>query len=442
MSKEIFMRLRSFAASGLAIALATVALGGCSASTSTSGSDGADSGPVTLQYWAWAPKSQEIVDEWNKENPDIQVKYTDAGGGSDSAPKLLTASRAGNAPDVALVEYPTLTSMIVADVPLDITKQTDDIRDKFTEGTWAQTTFDGAVYGIPQDVGPMAMTYRQDLLAKYGIPVPATWADFKTAAAAVRAADPNAYLASFPPTEWGTFAGIAAQAGSQWWSVKDNKWTIGIADDASLQVADYFQDLADEDLIKTDPLMTPEYDKGLNDGTILSWPSALWAPGVVYGVAPDTAGDWALAPLPQWTAGDPTVSYQGGSAIIVTKNSKHADAAIKFAKWYNASEAGAGLILNKQNAYPAAISGQQAAESEQPPALMPQQTDFYKTASAIASKTSPVTWGPDTDLAQTTFSDALGKAIANHTPWRDAFIATQKAVVDDMKTNGFDLTNK
>ncbi|KJC65019.1 ABC transporter substrate-binding protein [Agreia bicolorata] len=429
------MRFRTLGTLGVSVILGTALLSGCSSS-------GGDTGKVTLEFWSWAPNTQKVVDAWNKANPDITVKYTDAGGGDDSSSKLLTASRAGNAPDLALVEYTTLPAMIVADVPADITSYTSDIKDAFTEGTWAQTTFDGAVYGIPQDVGPMSITYRQDIFQKFGIAVPKTWDDFKTAAEAVRTADPQAVIASIPPAEFGTFAGIAAQAGSKWWDVKDGKWTVGIADEKSLEVADYFQGLADAGLISTDPLLTPEYDKALNDGTMLSWPSALWAPGVLQSVTPDTAGSWAMAPLPQWTAGDTAVSYQGGSAVIVTKNSKHAEAAADFAKWYNASEEGVKMVLGTQNLYPAATAGQDLAKEQAPPALMPQQTDFYTQAAEISSNTTPVTWGPNVNLAKSVLTDALSKAITDKTPWRDAFIATQKAVIDDMTKNGFTVTNK
>ncbi|MCU1446096.1 hypothetical protein [Cryobacterium sp.] len=94
------MRLRPALALSTA-ALTLVALTGC-------GQNAASDGPITLNYWAWSAESQSVVDVWNAANPDVQGKYTDAGGGNDSSAKLLTASRAGNAPDVALVEYTTL----------------------------------------------------------------------------------------------------------------------------------------------------------------------------------------------------------------------------------------------------------------------------------------------------------------------------------------------
>lgn len=434
------MKIRSIFS---AVALASVGaliVTGCSAGGGTS--DTSADGPVTLDFWSWAPNTQELVDTWNDANPDIQVKYTDAGGGRDSAAKLLTSSRAGNAPDVSNVEYTSLPALTVADVPLDITEYVDDIKDSYTQGTWDQVTFDGHVFGVPQDVGPMALTYRSDILAQYGIAVPTTWQEFADAAAAVRAADPTVYLASIPGDQMGFFAGVATQAGAEWWSVDGNEWTVGIADDASLEVAAFFEKMVADDLISTQPLLTPEWNADVNAGKVLSWPSALWAPGVIEGVAPETAGKWTLSALPQWTAGDTAVAYQGGSAVIVTKGSEHPKEAAEFAKWLDASDEGADLLLTVVNVYPAAISGQETAKTSAPPTLMPQQTDFYTTAAGIASNTIPVTWGPNFNLAESTFTDELNKAITGGTSWADAYQAVEDAVVADMVKSGFEVTNK
>ncbi|MFI2490451.1 ABC transporter substrate-binding protein [Promicromonospora kroppenstedtii] len=428
------MRIRPLVAGAATVASLAV-LSGCGAASAD------PEGPVTLEYWAWPAGSKTVVDEWNAANPDIQVKLSDAGGGDESSQKLLTASRAGNAPDLALVEYTTLPSLIVADVPLEITDYVGDVQDAFTEGTWAQTTFDGAVFGVPQDVGPMALVFREDRFEELGVPVPTTWEEFREAAAAVKEADPDSVITSLPPTEFGFFAGVATQAGGQWWSVNGEEWSVGIADEASLEVADYFEELATEGLIQTEPLLTPEYNAMVNAGTMLSWPSAVWAPGVIESVAPDTAGSWAMAPLPQWTPGDTAVAYQGGSALVVTKDSEHPEEAAKFATWLNASEEGNTLLLDEQSLYPASSLGQEMAESNDPPTLMPQQDDFYAVSADISAQTVPVTWGPNVNLAKSVFEDELGKAIRNGTPWRDAFVATQDAVVADMKETGFAVSD-
>lgn len=430
------MRFRPVLAAGTA-AVALIALSGCS----SSGSGGSSGDSITLEYWAWAADSQQVVDQWNEANPNIQVNYTDAGGGTDSSAKLLTASRAGNAPDVALVEYTTLPALVVGGVPLEITEYVSDVRDAFTEGTWEQTTFDGAVYAIPQDVGPMATIFRADRFEELGVAVPTTWEEFRTAAQTVKAADPATTIASLPPGEFGFWAGVSTQAGSQWWAIDGEDWTIGIADEASLEVADFFEQLVADGLISTEPLLTPEYNAAVNAGTMLSWPSAVWAPSVIESVAADTAGSWEMSPLPQWTPGDPAVAYQGGSGLVVTENSDHPEEAAAFAKWLNASDEGNKLMIDVQSLFPASIGGQELTKENDPPTLMPQQTDFYDIAAEIASETIPVTWGPNVSLARAVFEDELNAAISNGTPWRDAFIATQEAVIADMVETGFSVSN-
>ncbi|MEV7424590.1 MULTISPECIES: ABC transporter substrate-binding protein [unclassified Streptomyces] len=399
----------------------------------------ASDGKVTLRYWAWAPGSATEVKEFNRTHPNIKVVHTDAGGGDTSSAKLLAAVRAGNAPDLALVENTSLPRMIVSGATKDITDHVSDVKKEYAPGSWAQTTFSGRTYALPQDVGPMALLYRKDVFDKYGVAAPRTWADFREAAARIKARNPKLTMASLAPDGWGWYAAVAAQAGDDWWSIDEDKWSVDIDGENSRKVLEFFQGMYEDGLVAADPQLTPTYNQKLNDGTMLSWPSAVWAPGVIHGVAPRTAGKWALAPLPRWNADDPTVSFQGGSSVMVTAHSEHPKEAAEFAKWLNASDEGAKMILNVQNGYPAALSGQKAAASQKPPALMPQQTDYYRITAEIAKHTRPVTWGPNTNVASAAFTDAMNAAIRNGTSWTHVLTVTQKAVVEDLKKQGFDV---
>ncbi|GAA3591365.1 extracellular solute-binding protein [Nonomuraea rosea] len=435
------MRITRLAGSIAVLGTAAV-LAACSSGTSgsTSGSTGtpaAAAGPVTLEFWCWGTTQKPKVEAFNKSHPDIQVKQTDVGGGTDTAAKLLTATRAGNGPDAACIEYETLPSMIVAGALADISAHTGDIKTAFSPEVWDLTSFDGAVYGVPQDVGPMVLVYNKKRFEELKIEPPATWQDFAKVAADVRKKDPESYLASFAPAEFGNFAGLAQQAGASWWKVQDQTWTVGIADQASLAVADYWQGLIDKDLVKAEPLLTPEWNNRLNKGKILTWPSALWAPGVLYGIAEKQAGDWAIAPLPQWTAGDSRVAFQGGSALTVTKTSKHAEAAATFAKWMNTDKAAYDVQI-ELGEYPASLAGQQAASSSAPPKLTANQKDYWDIATKAAQSTIPhISWGPNVGTASSAYQDAVAAAVRDHTPLRDALTKTNTTVVEDMKTTGF-----
>jgi multiple sugar transport system substrate-binding protein len=436
------MRFTRLAGSIASLGMAT-ALVACSSGTPAStGTPAADGGPVTLEVWCWGAPTKAKVAAFNKSHPKIQVKLTDAGGGTDTATKLLTANRAGNGPDAACLEYQTLPSMIVAGALADISAHTGDVKDAFSSEVWDLTSFDGAVYGVPIDVGPMVLVYNKKRFQELKVQPPATWQDFAKVAADVRKKDPQSYLTTFSPSEFGNFAGLAQQAGASWWKVQDQTWTVGISDQPTLEVADFWQGLLDKDLVKAEPLLTPEWNNQLNKGKILSWPSALWAPGVLESIAPKQAGDWAIAPLPQWKEGDGRVAFQGGSALTVTKTSKHAEAAATFAKWMNTDKTAYDIQI-AAGEYPASLAGQQAASASQPPKLATGQKDYWEIATKAAQNTIPhITWGPNVNTAMSAYQDAVSAAIRDHKPLRDALTKTNSVVADDMKATGFKVAGQ
>lgn len=429
----------------LATVIAGAAVVAMGLTACSSGNAGGGEGPVTLKMWTYTlkgndPKAQAIVDRYHKLNPNVTVKLSEVGGTADTSSKLLAADRADETPDVVQVEYRALPSLVVAGAVKDITKDVTKSKSDVADNIWDLTTFDDHVYGVPQDIGPMMLTYRADLFKKYGVAVPKTWAEYADAAEAIHKQDPSVYIASFSATQLEFFAAMAAQAGAKWWTNKGDAWKVGIDSEASLKTADYWQDLVKRDLVKVEPLLTPEWNAQVNDGKILSWSAAAWAPSVIFSVAPDTAGKWESAPLPQWKAGDASVPFLGGSTYLVPEKSKHAEAAAKFATWLSTSEEGSKLLLGL-DVYPGGDAGRQATVTSPPPALMPQQTDFYKVADKVIDDTTiPVTWGPNVNVAQSAFGDELNQAALDGTSFRDVYTKTQDAVVADLKKSGFTVT--
>lgn len=426
-----------------ALAASTVgalALAGCS------GSGAGGDEEVTLEFWTYSlkggdPAAEAIIEKYENENPGVTIKLSEVGGTADISSKLLAADRADEAPDVVQVEYRALPSLVTAGVVKDITEDVSDVRENADENIWALNSLGETVYGVPQDIGPMMITYRADLLEQWGIPVPTTWAEYATAAEAVRAADPDAYIASFSATQFEFFAAHAAQAGAEWWSTDGEAWSVGFDSEESLAVADYWQDLVERDLVKVEPLLTPEWNAQVNDGKLLSWAAAAWAPSVIYSVAPDTAGMWEAAPLPQWNEGDAGVSFQGGSTYLIPEKSQHADAAVAFAKWLGATDEGSELLLTL-DLYPGGNAGREATLEADPPRLMPQQTDFYDVANEVVQNTSvPITWGPNVNVATSAFGDALQEAALNGGSFRDVFIATGETVRADLEKSGYMVTD-
>ncbi|GAA3933707.1 ABC transporter substrate-binding protein [Microbacterium soli] len=420
------------------VAVGAVALAGCASGTS----DADAGGDVTLEFWTWSlksadPAAQAIIQKYEDENPGVTVKLSEVGGTAETSSKILAADRAGDTPDVIQVEYRAIPSLVSAGVIRDITDDVADARDGVAENIWALSSLNGQVFGVPQDIGPMMMTYRADLFEKYGVEPPETWADYAEAAEKIHEQDPSVYLASFSATEFEFFAAQAAQAGARWWDTDGESWTVGIDDATSLETADYWQDLVDRDLLSVEPLLTPEWNAKVNEGKILSWTAAAWAPSVIYSVAPDTAGSWESIPLPQWTPGDASVPFLGGSAYLIPEKSAHAEEAAKFAAWLGASDEGSKLLLTL-DLYPGGTAGRDATLSNKPPALMPQQTDFWTVADEIVENTTiPIIWGPNVNVATSALGDALNEAALNGDSFRDVFTTTNKTVRDDLAKAGY-----
>ncbi|MCA2211888.1 ABC transporter substrate-binding protein [Jidongwangia harbinensis] len=270
---------------GAGLLAALLAAGLTTACTGDSGGGGtaADStGKAELSFWSWAPNIEKTVDAWNAANPDIHVTLSKQAGGGDIVTKLLTAARAGNPPDLAQVEYQALPTLVSNDVLADIAEPARPVRDKFADGVWQQVTLGtDAVYAIPQDSGPMMLYYRADLFSRYGLTVPQTWDEFAQTARTLRRKDPKKFLTTFSANDPGWFAGLAQQAGASWWAVDGESWKVTVNDPATRKVADYWHGLVRDGVIDNRPMYTPEWNKALNDGTLLAWPSAVWAPGVL-----------------------------------------------------------------------------------------------------------------------------------------------------------------
>src|SRR5260370_13594884 len=130
------------------------------------------------------------------------------------------------------------------------------VKSQFPSWMWTQVASGSSIYAIPQDSGPMSMFYRADVLKKYNLPVPTTWAQYADDAAKLHAANPSDYITDFPPKQPGQFAGCAWQACAQWFGINGQSWKVSINDAPTLQVASFWQSLLSKKLVKTEAAFT------------------------------------------------------------------------------------------------------------------------------------------------------------------------------------------
>ena len=428
------------------LALITLVLG-CSlvAACSSSGGDNADSaesaGKVSLSWWTWWPQAPELAAAWNKTHPDIQIKVEDVGGGAEQSAKLAAAIKAGQGPDIALAEYEILPQYLAEGIAMDISKYTSQLKSLYPPSVWSLVALNNGVYGVPADQGPMIMMFRPDLFAKYGLTVPTTWQEFATDAKIIHTKNPNAYIADFNPTDGEFFAGLARQAGAQWYQNDNGTWSVGINDAASKAVASFWNNLISEGLVWTQPTGTPAYYKMIAQNDLLTIPGGSWntaTPGTA-ATAPNEIGKWRVGPLPQWTAGDPMVSFAGGSSNIVTTTSKYPEQSAEFLSWLGTSTAGTTALVKIQGILPGSLPGQQVFKTIPVPQnyLPAGQANYGQVLLSASSNTSSVTWGPNSETAFTDYSDAVFAAVTNKTSLVNALNTVQQQVVSNLESSGY-----
>lgn len=426
---------------GLAVSIA--GCGGNSASTSDSGGSPvptrskAGDGPVTLSFMTFNAAMKDAAALWNARHPDVQVKVEEVPAGIKGGyDKMRAAAKAGNPPDVAQLEYQVIPSFLVDGSLADISSYLPaDAADRFVAWTWAQVSLAGGPAAVPLDQGPMGLLYNKKLLDKHKIAVPSTWAEFEQAARALRKADPKAYLTTFDPTDATWLAGLAWQNKAKWFETSGDAWKVSVDDSATKEVLEFWERLVKEDLVKVEPVYTPAWNADLQKGVVASWITAVWGTGTLASAAPGGSGQWSVAPMPQWRAGEKAAGNYGGSSAAVFKDSKHQKEAAEFAYWLATGAEPQELFIEKQGAYPAALSAQGLKVLEQPSKYY--GTNFFPLfAEAGAHVDTTFRWGPTMIQAFNRIADAVSDATNKKGSLVAAISAAQQQIVHDIEAQG------
>ncbi|TFV82563.1 extracellular solute-binding protein [Microbacterium sp. dk485] len=312
-----------------AVIAATGLLGACGTTA-----EPAAEGPVTIEYWSGLQGTDVLVEEWNEANPDIQVALsTSDGSWGEQFAKLMAALQSGDAPCLMLMPYDYIPSLLVADALTEVTDEVAGYESDYLESTWELVNYAGATYGVPSGSGPMAMYYRADKFAELGIDVPATWEQFEQAARDVSTKAPGTYLIGLGGDSHTDFISLVGQKSDPWFEISDDAWSVDITNPESEEVADYWQRLRDEGLLNMTNRWDPTFYNDLSEGRQLAVIGGAWQAPLLAGNVSGGAGEWAIAPMPNWTEGDVASSSNGGGAQLAIKGCEHPDEAMQFANW-------------------------------------------------------------------------------------------------------------
>ncbi len=131
-------------------------LAGCAFGGGGAAEETVDEGPVEITFQSLAYQdttvaaTKEIVDGWNEENPDIQVKLTQ-GSWDNVHDQLVTQFQGGTAPDVIHDESSDILGFANQGYLADIGDYlSDDVKGAVSDDVWETvTTGDGEIIAAP-----------------------------------------------------------------------------------------------------------------------------------------------------------------------------------------------------------------------------------------------------------------------------------------------------
>ncbi|MFI6208090.1 ABC transporter substrate-binding protein [Streptomyces sp. NPDC051041] len=392
----------------------------------------------TITVWAWEPTLKQVAADFEKEHPGVEVNLVNAGTHNDQYKALQNAiSAKKGVPDVAQIEYYALGQYA-------LTEQLTDLRGfgagklagRFSPGPWNSVKAGGeGVYGLPMDSGPMALFYNKKVFDKYRIKVPTTWDEYVDAARALHKADPKAYITN-DAGDAGLTTSLLWQAGSRPYRVDGTKVRIDFSDAGAGKYTGTWQKLLDEKLLAPVTSWSDEWYKGLGDGTIATLATGAWMPANFTSGVKDAAGDWRVAPLPQWEAGARAGAENGGSALTLPELGGNEALAYAFVEYANV---GKGVDTRVEGgAFPATTAqlNSKAFQDTEFPYFGGQQANkvFAEAAANVADDWSYL---PYQVYANSIFNDTVGKAYVSGTTLADGLKAWQDASVEYGAEQGF-----
>jgi multiple sugar transport system substrate-binding protein len=139
-----------------------------------------------LRFWKFTAEGadetiQATIDQWNEENPDIQVQFETFPFEDYTSTALTTAFAGGQGPDLFWVSPGIFLTYVNDDIPVPVDELVD--LGAFNEAAVQAVSVEGEMLAIPFEIEPLALYYRTDFLEEAGINPPTNWDELMAAAA-------------------------------------------------------------------------------------------------------------------------------------------------------------------------------------------------------------------------------------------------------------------
>ncbi|MFB4275615.1 MULTISPECIES: ABC transporter substrate-binding protein [unclassified Nonomuraea] len=336
------MRIKSALAAAALLTLAAACGGGGGGEPSSAPNE-----PVKLNFLslAWQKESvaanKQLVDEWNKANPTIQVTYVQ-GSWDNVNDQLVTQFAGGTAPDVIHNDSPALSGFASDGYLLDLSdKLPAELKSDIPQSAWDTVTFDGGkgeqgVYGVPFLQESQVIIANKKLLDEAQVRVPTadnpwTWDEFSEAAKKMTKG--GAFGVAWPmKSPVNKTLNLALNFGGTFFQTAEGKTTVKVGPEER-EVLQRIHDQLYKDK-SADPAAlgqgTADPLPAFYKGKFALLPAGVYLRQQVVEQAPE-GFEWVTLPAPKGTSAQQGAVSQ---TLSIAQDSKHPDEAMKFISFF------------------------------------------------------------------------------------------------------------
>lgn len=275
---------------------------------------------------------ERLVDQFNRQHPDIQVEARYIGQADQQLPKILAAVVGNAAPDL-LWYAPTLTGQLVelqAIRPLEAWLETSGLLDTLEPALLSTMTWENHLWSVPMATNNVGLFYRPSLFQKAGISqLPRTWAELKTVAQRLTQdtngdgrPDQQGLLLPLGQGEWTVFTWLPFG-----FSAGGELTTAGrplVDNPGNLAALQFWADL-----VKSGAARLSQPERGYEQEDFLQGKVAMQLTGPwTLGYLDETGVDYGVMPIPQ--AGRPATVLGGENLFVCATTPARATAAQTF----------------------------------------------------------------------------------------------------------------
>jgi multiple sugar transport system substrate-binding protein len=289
---------------------------------------------VTLDYWKFDdsgadPAIKKVINEWNKLNPNIQVKLKTFPFGPYLDTVLPTAFAGDRGPDVFWISAGNLLQYVNQGVLEPVNKMINPRRKDFVPIVLQQTTVDGNVVTVPFELTPIALYYRKDSLKAAGVAPPRNWRELVSAAEKLTTS--KQYGVVVEPAQgtyqWFTFMPFIWMTGAE---TMNPQWTKSMLLPRAAAAFQLWGDLINKGYAPK-KLAAVSADIGpMGRGESAMHVSGYWSKAQLEAEFPKVS--WGVVPLPP-PPGRRSMSVGGGWMQAVNNKGDHVQEALAFTEW-------------------------------------------------------------------------------------------------------------